>query len=47
MMNEQKIWDFFKSKGLNDYASRHKIIYPIAARCGVFAKTDIQPLIIK
>jgi len=31
--------------GLNDYASRHKIIYPIASRCGVFAKTDIQPLI--
>ena len=22
-----------------------KIIYPIAARCGVFAKSDIQPLI--
>ena len=22
-----------------------KLIYPIAARCGVFAKTDIQPLI--
>ena len=21
------------------------VIYPIAARCGVFAKTDIQPLI--
>ncbi len=31
--------------GLNDLCSRHKIIYPIAARCGVFAKSDIQPLI--
>jgi predicted CoA-substrate-specific enzyme activase len=31
--------------GLNKLAKNHKIIYPIAARCGVFAKTDIQPLI--
>lgn len=31
--------------GLNESAKQHKIIYPIAARCGVFAKTDIQPLI--
>lgn len=31
--------------GLNEYASKHKVIYPIASRCGVFAKTDIQPLI--
>ena len=31
--------------GLNEYAKRHNIIYPIASRCGVFAKTDIQPLI--
>ncbi len=31
--------------GLNDYASRYQAIYPIAARCGVFAKSDIQPLI--
>ncbi len=31
--------------GLNDYAANYKAIYPIAARCGVFAKTDIQPLI--
>ncbi len=31
--------------GLNEYAKSHKSIYPIAARCGVFAKTDIQPLI--
>ena len=31
--------------GLNEAAARHTLIYPIAARCGVFAKTDIQPLI--
>ncbi|MFI3237470.1 MAG: acyl-CoA dehydratase activase-related protein [Lachnospiraceae bacterium] len=31
--------------GLNEYAKNHKVIYPIASRCGVFAKTDIQPLI--
>ena len=31
--------------GLNDYARHYKAIYPIAARCGVFAKSDIQPLI--
>ncbi|MBE6525062.1 MAG: 2-hydroxyglutaryl-CoA dehydratase [Thermoplasmata archaeon] len=31
--------------GLNELAKNHKVIYPIAARCGVFAKTDIQPLI--
>ena len=31
--------------GLNEAAKNHKLIYPIAARCGVFAKTDIQPLI--
>ncbi len=31
--------------GLNEYAKSFKEIYPIAARCGVFAKTDIQPLI--
>ena len=31
--------------GLNDLARDYKVIYPIAARCGVFAKTDIQPLI--
>ncbi len=31
--------------GLNTYARAYKAIYPIAARCGVFAKTDIQPLI--
>ncbi len=31
--------------GLNEYARDYKAIYPIAARCGVFAKSDIQPLI--
>ncbi len=31
--------------GLNTSAENYKEIYPIAARCGVFAKTDIQPLI--
>ena len=33
------------SQGLNELAKKHTIIYPIASRCGVFAKTDIQPLI--
>ena len=31
--------------GLNREAEKYQQIYPIAARCGVFAKTDIQPLI--
>jgi activator of 2-hydroxyglutaryl-CoA dehydratase len=31
--------------GLNEFAKRYNVIYSIAARCGVFAKTDIQPLI--
>ena len=31
--------------GLNEYAKESSFIYPIASRCGVFAKTDIQPLI--
>ncbi len=31
--------------GLNEYAKTYDTMYPIAARCGVFAKTDIQPLI--
>lgn len=31
--------------GLNELASRHKSIYTIASRCGVFAKSDLQPLI--
>ena len=33
------------ASGLNEFAKDYKAIYPIAARCGVFAKTDIQPLI--
>lgn len=33
------------AEGLNEYAKHYDTIYPIAARCGVFAKTDIQPLI--
>ena len=31
--------------GLNELAKGHTIIYPIASRCGVFAKTDVQPLL--
>ena len=31
--------------GLNELAKNYKMVYPIAARCGVFAKSDIQPLI--
>ena len=31
--------------GLNELAKNYKTIYPIASRCGVFAKTDVQPLI--
>ena len=30
---------------LREYAKNYKALYSIAARCGVFAKTDIQPLI--
>ncbi|MCD8216386.1 MAG: 2-hydroxyacyl-CoA dehydratase [Clostridiales bacterium] len=33
------------AQGLNEYAKSYEVIYPIAARCGVFAKSDIQPLI--
>jgi predicted CoA-substrate-specific enzyme activase len=33
------------AQGLNELAKGHKVIYPIAARCGVFAKTDVQPLL--
>lgn len=33
------------ASGLNELAKKHKTIYPIAARCGVFAKSDIQPLL--
>ena len=31
--------------GLDELAGRHENLYPIASRCGVFAKTDVQPLI--
>ncbi|WP_082159965.1 acyl-CoA dehydratase activase-related protein [Actinobaculum suis] len=31
--------------GLNTLAEKYETIYPIASRCGVFAKTDVQPLI--
>ena len=31
--------------GLNDMAKHYETLYPIASRCGVFAKTDLQPLI--
>ncbi|MCI8353479.1 MAG: 2-hydroxyacyl-CoA dehydratase [Lachnospiraceae bacterium] len=33
------------ASGLNEYAKGYHSLYSIAARCGVFAKTDIQPLI--
>ena len=33
------------AEGLNEEAAHYKVVYPIAARCGVFAKSDIQPLI--
>ena len=32
-------------EGLNELAKKHSMIYPIASRCGVFAKTDVQPLL--
>ncbi|GAB6151772.1 2-hydroxyacyl-CoA dehydratase [Desulfosporosinus burensis] len=31
--------------GLNELARNSQNIYPIASRCGVFAKTDVQPLL--
>ncbi len=31
--------------GLNELAKGYKTLYPIASRCGVFAKTDVQPLV--
>lgn len=31
--------------GLNELAQHHTVLYPIASRCGVFAKTDVQPLL--
>jgi predicted CoA-substrate-specific enzyme activase len=30
---------------LDDLSLRHEKIYPIASRCGVFAKSDIQPIL--
>ena len=33
------------TSGLNELAKNYETIYPIASRCGVFAKTDIQPLL--
>ncbi len=33
------------ASGLNELAKEYTILYPIASRCGVFAKSDIQPLI--
>jgi len=31
--------------GLNELAKNYSTIYPIASRCGVYAKTDVQPLL--
>lgn len=33
------------AQGLNALAKDYQTIYPIASRCGVFAKTDVQPLL--
>lgn len=33
------------AEGLNNLAKEYNTIYPVASRCGVFAKTDIQPLL--
>lgn len=33
------------SKQLNELAKKAQRLYPIASRCGVFAKSDIQPLL--
>lgn len=33
------------ASGLNELAKKYSTIYPVAARCGVFAKTDIQVLL--
>lgn len=30
---------------LNDLAAKHEKVYTIASRCGVFAKSDVQPLL--
>ncbi|GGF98500.1 2-hydroxyacyl-CoA dehydratase [Paenibacillus aceti] len=34
-----------EAAGMNELAKGCKTIYPIASRCGVFAKTDVQPLL--
>lgn len=33
------------ANGVNELAKNYEKIYPIASRCGVFAKTDVQPLL--
>lgn len=33
------------ARGLNELAGGYQVIYPLAARCGVFTKADIQPLL--
>lgn len=33
------------ASGLNELAKHYENIYPIASRCGVFAKSDVQPLL--
>lgn len=33
------------ASGLNEMAKNYTTIHPIASRCGVFAKTDLQPLL--
>lgn len=33
------------AKGLDDLAAQYRHLYPIASRCGVFAKSDLQPLL--
>jgi len=33
------------ANGVNELAKGYQALYPIASRCGVFAKTDVQPLI--
>ena len=47
-------WGFYRPNGsslenrchgVNELAKNYTQLYPIASRCGVFAKTDVQPLI--
>ncbi|GFH39871.1 2-hydroxyacyl-CoA dehydratase [Pseudolactococcus insecticola] len=33
------------ANGVNELAKNYQNLYPIASRCGVFAKTDVQPLL--